>query len=256
LHCAARRGGEENKRHRHTATGQGISLGGHSASASAAAWGAAAPPLTMRRAGNESKMLLIDHCMGISALAGARLGVSRPGAGRRCLAAAAARARGGAGPSGRSCCRHRRPKAAERCRRRRARFASKARSGRLGGDQFTPRGYGGGVESPRAAQGGGAHHRRVPAGFVYCVLAEKERALDQREQIHLRRRCCRRHNRRVVRRRRGGLGEGHGMLRRVAVGGGKGSDALSIFPVCLVCRLRSLLCEQRCPLSDYMGSWA
>ena len=28
------------------------------------------------------------------------------------------------------------------------------------------------------------------------------------------------------------------------------------FPVCLVCRLRSLLCEQRCPLSDYMGSWA
>ena len=28
------------------------------------------------------------------------------------------------------------------------------------------------------------------------------------------------------------------------------------FLVCLVCRLRSLLCEQRCPLSDYMGSWA
>ena len=153
-------------------------------------------------------MLLIDHCMGISALAGARLGVSRPGAGRRCLVAAAARAERGAGPSGRSCCRHHRPKAAERCRRCRARFASKARSGRVGGDQFTPRGYGGGVEPPRAAQGGGAHHRRVPAGFVYCVLAEKERALDQREQIHWRRRCCRRHNRRVVRRRRGGLGRG------------------------------------------------
>ena len=183
----------------------------------------------MRRAGNENKMLLIDHCMGISALAGARLGVSRPGAGRRCLAAAAARAKGGAGPSSRSCCCHRRPKTAERCRRRRARFASKARSGRVGGDQFTPRGYGGGVEPPRAAQGGGAHHRRVPAGFVYCVLAEKERALDQREQIHWRRRCCRRHNRRVVRRRRGGLGEGHGMLRRVAVEGGKGSAALSTF---------------------------
>ena len=28
------------------------------------------------------------------------------------------------------------------------------------------------------------------------------------------------------------------------------------FSVCLVCRLRSLLCEQRCPLSDYMGCCA
>jgi hypothetical protein len=128
----------------------------------------------MRRASNEIKMLFKVQCMGISALAGARLGVN---AGRRCLAAAAARAEGGAGPSGRSCCRHHRPKAAERCRRCRARFASKARSGRVGGDQLTPRGDGGGVESPRAAQGGGAHHRRVPTGFVCCVFTEEERGL-------------------------------------------------------------------------------
>ena len=32
-------------------------------------------------------MLMIDQCMGLSALVGARLGVSRPGAGRRCLPA-------------------------------------------------------------------------------------------------------------------------------------------------------------------------
>ena len=177
MHYAARRGGEENKRYRITAPGHGKLLGGHSTSASATACGAAAPLLTMRRAGNENKMLLIDHSMGISALAGARLGVSRPGAGRRCLAAAAARAKGGAGPSSRSCCCHRRPKTAERCRHRRARFASKARSGRVGSDQLTPRGDGGGVESPRAAQGGGAHHRRVPTGFVCCVFTEEERGL-------------------------------------------------------------------------------
>jgi hypothetical protein len=64
---------------------------------------------------------------------------------------AAARAEGGTGPIGRPCCRHRRPKAAERCRRRWARFASKTQSGRVGGDQLAPRGDGGRVESPRAA---------------------------------------------------------------------------------------------------------
>ena len=32
-------------------------------------------------------MLMIDQCLGISALVGARLGVRRPRAGRRCLAA-------------------------------------------------------------------------------------------------------------------------------------------------------------------------
>ena len=73
------------------------------------------------------------------------------------------------------------------------------------------------------------HRRRVPRGFAYCMLAKEERALAQREQTHKRRRRYRRHIRRVVRRRRGGLCEGHGMLRRVAVGGGKGSAALSIF---------------------------
>ena len=91
----------------------------------------------------------------------------QPGAGRRCLVAAAARAKEGAGPSGHPCCRRRRLKTAERCQRRRARFALKAQSGRVGGDKLTPRGGGGGVESRRAAQGVGAHHRRVPTGFVY-----------------------------------------------------------------------------------------
>ena len=59
----------------------------------------------------------------------------------------------------------------------------------------------GGVESPWAAQGERAHHRRVSTGFVYCVLAEEERALAQREQTHSTRPLCVFEAKRTLRRR-------------------------------------------------------
>ena len=59
----------------------------------------------------------------------------------------------------------------------------------------------GGVESPWAAQSERAHHRRVSTGFVYCVLAEEERALAQREQTHSTRPLCVFEAKRALRRR-------------------------------------------------------